>query len=654
MSSIRKLAAVGSATAVITGLATVGVGGLASMPASASPRPAVRVLPGSAVPFTAHAQSTGNVPAAAKLTIQFWLKPRTAAAQKFATAVSSPGSQQFHQYLSPAAYTARFGATAATAQRVETWLRSQGFTAVHADSGRNYVRATATTAQIDAALRTQLRLYRSTATVNAGTYQLRANAKPVSLPAALAGDVLGVTGLDNAAPSQPLARPRTTARATKTPGSAWPCSQYYGQHVITGLPRKFGQTSFPTIGCGYTAAQLRAAYGASNANTGTGETVALVEQGLTPKMFRTLQDYARTNGMPAPSASRYAELSLGKDSCGDPFDGEEQLDVEASYDMAPGASLLVVGGDSCNNGDAGLQALADADVAILNGAGGHPLTTIASNSWEDPLGEGNSGSFASLAHAYLIRAAAEGVGMYFSAGDASGVDSPSSDPYAIAVGGTSLGIGASNNRLFETGWSGGLLEQAGSGWASVGEFGAAGGGRSVFWREPSYQKGVVPASLTKPLAGSFGPVRSVPDISADADLVTGMAVGMIVSGTYVQEPVGGTSLASPLVASMVATAQQGQQKPFGFANPLFYKLSGSNAFFATLPVTSHSPGIDHGVVCNSPRSECGVPVLLTIDDQNPNLFGYTGQVTLRGYDNMTGVGTPDVPNFITKLRTLAG
>ena len=31
--------------------------------------------------------------------------------------------------------------------------------------------------------------------------------------------------------------------------------------------------------------------------------------------------------------------------------------------------------------------------------------------------------------------------MYFAAGDNPGVDAPASDPYAIAVGGTTLGIG---------------------------------------------------------------------------------------------------------------------------------------------------------------------------------------------------------------------
>ena len=34
------------------------------------------------------------------------------------------------------------------------------------------------------------------------------------------------------------------------------------------------------------------------------------------------------------------------------------------------------------------------------------------------------------------------------------------------------------------------------------------------------------------------------------------------------------------------------------------------------------------------------------------MAGYTGQVTAAGYDNMTGVGRPDMPNFITDMRRL--
>jgi subtilase family serine protease len=646
MSRLRTLVAVLGVTAATVGT-TAAAGGIAA----ASGRPADVILAGSAVPFASHTRPTGDVAGSARLTIEVWLKPALAGAERFAAAVSTPGSPRFRHYLSPAAYTARFGASRGAATSVESWLRGEGFTAITTDSGRSYVRATAPVSKINAAFRVQLKTYRSSASAHADGYALHANDRAVSLPASLAGRVLAVTGLDNAAPILPLEK---GSRAARAPGAA-PCSGYYGQHMAAGLPRQFGVTSFPTFVCGYSAGQMRSAYRASGTATGKGQTIALVEVGLTPDMFLTLQDYARANHMPAPSPERYAELSLGQDSCGDPFDLEEQLDVESSYDMAPGANQLVVGGDSCDQKLEGNQGVYNADIAILDGAGGHPLATVASNSWEtgdesQPLSQTN------LVHAYLVRSAAEGVGMYFSAGDGSGVLEPSIDPDAIAVGGTTLGIGKTGGRLFETGWSTGISQLKKGAWVFANEDGASGGGPSVHWARPAYQRGVVPKSL--------GTTRSAPDISADADPFTGINVGLLnLKGkqpVFFQESIGGTSESSPLVAGMVTAAQQGQRAPFGFIDPAIYRLHGTSAFFDTLPLTSHSPALDRGVECDLTEfaniclgpTKNRIPSLTTNDDQNPHMKGYTGQVTLPGYDNMTGLGTPDLPAFIKALRKL--
>jgi subtilase family serine protease len=659
MSRTRSLIAATGATAAIIGTTIVGASGLAS----ASTTPAVARIAGSAVPFTSHTRATGTVAAGQKLAVQVWLKPQVAAAESFASAVSTPGSTTFHHYLSPATYATRFGAPAAEAAKVETWLRSAGFTGVKASPLRSYVRATGSASIIDTAFRTTLRRYQATASVNAGPYQLRANSTAVSVPSSLSGSVIGVTGLDNAAPLLPLQRPSATAIGKTTPPSSAkakiksaPCSYYYGEHVATGLPKQFGTTSFPTDNCGYSGTQLRKAYGASAAADGSGQTVALVELGLTQDMFLTLKDYAKKNGVPAPSTSRYSELSLGQGSaCGDPFYIEEQLDVEASYAMAPGANQLVVGGDSCNQGDFGLQGLFNADLAVL-GTGGHPLATIASNSWGSGTEE-QAPFVTSIEDAILVQAGAEGVGMYFSSGDGSGVYEPASDPYAIAVGGTTLGIGKGGTRLFETGWSDGISLLSNGSWIFLGENGAAGGGPSLIWTEPAYQDSVVPAAFTTPPGNRGGSVRSVPDISADADPFTGFAVGYLTfhnkSGkppTYSQFPVGGTSESSPLVAGMVAEAQQGQPAAFGFVNPALYHLAGTSALNDTLPLTSSSPVAYRGVACDP--HDCGLWALSTFDDQSTKMQGYTGQVTVPGYDNMSGVGTPAGQAFITGLRSI--
>jgi subtilase family serine protease len=649
-----------AATALATMTVAAAAGGSAAQATTTHPTaPTVSTLAGSAAPFATANRAMGAVADSQQLTIQIWLKPRTEAAESYATAVSTPGNPLYHHYLSPAAYVARFGASGTAAVSVESWLKSAGFSGVAADAGRDYVQATAPASTINTAFNVQLKYYRATSQVNAGAYALRANDRPATLPSSIAGSVLGVTGLSNAAPTMTYVRPENPAAWTQTAAGkpiSFPCSSYYGQHYALRLPKVSGSINVPTVICGYSANQLRRAYGYDRHNIGKGVTIALVEVGLTPDMLLTLRDYAAAEHIQAPSANRYKELSIGRGSaCGDPFNLEEQLDVESSYDMAPLANQLVVGGDSCNDGYFGLQALFDADTAILNGAGGHPLAQIASNSWEG-FDEAEPVNLMNIEHAYLVRAAAEGVSMLFSAGDASGVETPSSDPFVTAVGGTSLGIGNKVARLFETGWSVQDYSDVKNRWVPQGEAGATGGGPSLLWAQPSYQRGVVPASLATAPGNRGGLVRAVPDISADADLYTGFAVGLLsfnskgVPNGFSLSPVGGTSLAAPLVAGMVADAEQDQHYSFGFLNPALYQLAGTDAVHDALPITSKTPARYHGVACDV--ALCGALSLEAFDFQSFRMSGYTGQVTRPGYDTMTGIGTPAGQNFIYALRKL--
>lgn len=135
-----------------------------------------------------------------------------------------------------------------------------------------------------------------------------------------------------------------------------------------------------------------------------------------------------------------------------------------------------------------------------------------------------------------------------------------------------------------------------------------------------------------------------------------MAVGMLTTGQgqkprFFLTPGGGTSQATPLVAGMVAAAQQGSKAPFGFLNPVLYKLAGTRALTDARPLTATSPARLRGAWCDS--DSCGGPGLLIFDVQSSDQAeGYTGQVTLKGYDNMSGLGTPDGQYFIKALRAL--
>ena len=143
-------------------------------------------LSGSVAPFIAAGRAIGAAPAATKLTLQFWLAQRSGAAARYAAAVSTPGSRLFRHFLSPAGYVAQFGATPADAAAIESWLKSTGFTGIGTDLGRDYVQATAPVATIEAALKVRVDYYRTSGLSGAGRYPLRANDRPVALPASIA------------------------------------------------------------------------------------------------------------------------------------------------------------------------------------------------------------------------------------------------------------------------------------------------------------------------------------------------------------------------------------------------------------------------------------------------------------------------------------
>ncbi|MER7249563.1 S53 family peptidase [Kribbella sp. NPDC000426] len=494
---------------------------------------------------------------------QVRVKPELVDAEQFATAVSTPGNPQFHRYLSPDAYEARFGPTAIEASPE---LSSTRLGAAKASAART------------------------------------ARTGPVT------------------------------------------CSRYWAEHVRRFSPAYRGLTKGSLPVCGYSARQLRAAYGANWAFTGKGQTIALTESDAPTEMFRTLSEYARRNHLPAPKPSQFREVHLDGGNCGtrsaSQYNDEAEMDSEAVYAMAPGANQLMVVGGSCDED----QALLNAVLAVLKGDGHRPSASIVSNSWQIPIGDLPP----QAVHALTVRAAAEGVGLYFSSGDTPGLTTTASDPFVTAVGGTTLSLGAGNTRIFETGWSNNTAMIDAGKWSDLGITGA-GGGTSEVYAQPAYQKGVVPPSMSHVRVGGRTVVnRAVPDIAAVADLDTGMLTGYTADGRYQTQVNAGTSLAAPLVAGLVADAQQGQRSSFGFINPLIYRLSGTRAFHDVLPVTPAMPQQNRAAY--TPATAEDSATVDVFDSRGPD----TDQVTAKGYDTVTGVGTPNGLAFILGLRSTAG
>ena len=293
----------------------------------------------------------------------------------------------------------------------------------------------------------------------------------------------------------------------------------------------------------------------------------------------------------------------------------------------------------------------------LNGIIDGQTADIITNSW------GGVGEIVSpeLGVAYdnaFVQAAIQGIGVFFSSGDSgdevdnSGerqADFPATNPWVTAVGGTSIGIGARNDYLFETGWGTTRSILTNGAWTpalpGVHLYGA-GGGTSQFVAEPRYQKGVVPDSLANFFGTGFRG-RVVPDIAAIADPQTGFLVGQTQtfpdgSVKYSEYRIGGTSLSSPIMAGIEALADQNAGHAHGFANPAIYRLAGSGAVRDVV-----NPAATLSVVrvdfINSVDATGGLRTSLRTLNQTESL------ATAPGYDDVTGIGSPVVPNYVRRL-----
>jgi subtilase family serine protease len=482
----------------------------------------------------------------------------------------------------------------------------------------------------------------------------------LSVPSGIAPDILAVTGLDDGAA---LMRPDHVTSDTGTAvGNAAqadrntvnaPCSKYYGQHVVA-MPEAYGVKKFPTNICGYTAVQLEEGYGIGSAistgNDGSGVTVAITDAYASSTIESDANAFSSLEGIPTLKSGQLTQ-DLAKTfdlqtECGGTagWNLEETLDVEAVHTTAPGANIVYVGAKNCANG---------LGIVAVNDVVAHHLADIVTDSWSEGT-ENLPPSALNAEHAIWVQGASEGIGFNFSSGDdgdllaVTGETQPSvpaSDPEVTAVGGTSLAVGQGGNYESETGWGNDRAPVAynnsgapvGYGLPLPGEFYAgAGGGTSHVFAEPSYQDGVVPSSL----ADEYGtPSRVVPDVSALADPYTGMEEVETMNGTLTAFAIGGTSLSSPLFAGMEALADQSRNAAIGFANPLLYSISGTDAFHDVTPTVSP---VALAFTSSNPASLCYDSCLITQGHD-------TSLQTTAGYDNVTGIGSPNGMDFIKGL-----
>ena len=186
---------------------------------------------------------------------------------------------------------------------------------------------------------------------------------------------------------------------------------------------------------------------------------------------------------------------------------------------------------------------------------------------------------------------------------------PTSDPLVLAAGGTSLTANpVTGAYIGETAWNDPPGQEGPS---------SSGGGFSTLFARPAYQDGVP----------GIGAMRGMPDVAADGDSATGMAIAIgAPGGGYEFFGGGGTSAAAPFWAGLIALADQEAGHPLGFVNPAIYRIARGPLYHRAFHDITTG---DNTVVLN------GVTV--------------TGYQAGPGWDPVTGWGTPDAQVLIPLL-----
>jgi len=652
----RAFAALGTTGVLIAGL------GFTEM-AAAAPT-ATTALANSRPAFAGLAKDLGAVSASQSVDFEVLLGlPDQAAVETEVQALSTPGNASFRRFLTPAQFRSTYAPSAADVSAVESWVRGAGLKVKSVAPSRLYVEVTGTMGRAESLVGTSLHRY---------GYKGQDFAEPVSnynVPTGLSGLVAGVVNLDDSSLLQkPADTGSTGARASSTPDGTLPgpppgayygvqpCSSSYGQTLATDKPTAYGQT-WPYTICGYSADQYEQAFGLYNGiqagTNGSGVTVAITDAYASPTMLSDANTWSTQNSLPPFTSTQFTQVTppangYNKEKqCGPQgWYGEETLDVEAVHAMAPGANVLFAAGKNCGGG---------LDLAWASVIDNH-LASVVTDSWDDGS-EAIPATLINFYHEYLLEAATTGVTVMFSSGDsgddvaASGIKQvalPASDSFATAVGGTSTEIGQDGSIVFQAGWSNFYSALSSNAWTPKppGTFSSgSGGGTSVVFSQPFYQVGVVPNKIAK--YNGRTPMRAVPDVAMPGDPNTGLRIGetqQFSDGTYYATyRLGGTSLSSPLFAGVVADAVQYNGAAIGFINPLLYKNIDTSAITdVTAPATPQATVRTNLTKPSDPTSP--LTWLLQTIDVPTTIFAAAG------YDDQTGVGTPNGTYFLQAMK----
>ncbi len=605
-------------TSVLTAAALVSLtSALLSAPAQAAPQSARIALPGGTPSLAAVSSLSGPTDSAAPISIDISLPLRSRPQlNQLLSDIYDPSSARYGQYLTPQQFAAQYGPTQADYNAVIAWARSQGLTVTGTHPEHTLLGVSGSAATVGAAFGVQLYDFESPS----GRI-FHAPLSAPTVPSGFSGRISGVIGLDNATERTPNLR---------------------RQEPVSVLAGGSTEQGSGPLG-GLTPKDLRTVYNLNKTGLdGSGQTLALFE--LDSYTVKDVLRYERTFGLPIVPLENINVDTTDSSFPRVPGGGTSEviLDIDMQIAFAPRASkVLVYVGP--NTGQGSLDTYQQ--IATENRA---KQISTSWGLWEDnEIGADANGTFivspsVNAEDQIFLQMAVQGQTIYSAAGDNGGVDrydasptayfaqDPAAQPLMCSVGGTTLTVakpGVDETYKSETTWN------AGSYLA-----GAGGGGVSIFWGLPSYQKAA--ATLSHSVSPSVSIyARNVPDVSLVSDPGTGVDV-------YVTDPAtgpnyytyGGTSDASPMWAGFTALVNQGRAQagkgPIGFINLALYSFGpgGVNRYTqAGGAVTDHYALDFHDIADGS------------------NNIPYPA---IKGYDLATGLGTFNGGNLLNDLVAL--
>jgi subtilase family serine protease len=369
--------------------------------------------------------------------------------------------------------------------------------------------------------------------------------------------------------------------------------------------------------------------------TGKGQTIVIFDAIGSPTIANDLKVFDAGYGLADPPSFKVI-APLGTIAF-DPNNLDHQawafettLDVDWAHVIAPDANIVLVTSPvDETQGVQGMPELLQVEEYALD----HHLGNIFSQSWgttENTLSSTDAGKkVLSDYEAFYARAAAEHISVLASAGDdgtgnpdVNGniypyptVVFPASSPLVTAVGGTSLVTDTSGNYQSESVWNNSAL----GGYVT-------GGGISQYFKEPLYQRALLPSAVQKQLNG----YRGLPDISYNANARTSsvLAYGSFLPGQAGYYLYGGTSAGVPQWSGIIAITNQYLHHPIGYLNPILYLLGkfknnvyhditvGNNSGFAGIPGYDATPGWDLATGWGTPNADAFVHALGSVSPLN--------------------------------------